>query len=416
MSYQQLPDFRFEGRDNGALAKLVTELNASDSARQFGQASEALRALADQLTETDETLRRELGKLGIAWQGAAGEQAGTAFKAEADYADEMNQSGQRNSDATMMQSESHSNARNSMPPANKLNGPTDTSMVDTAAGWFGYETDHAAEVKATNAARDQTIQALTQYTNTSRDALNSFQAPGKPPNYEVTSTSSAVTPPVGTGIPGVGPTPHIPGGVPGGGIPGGVSPNLPGGGVLPPSPQLPGGTTGIAPPVTGGTTPSPTIAAMPKPGGSGLGLGIGLGVAGAAGLGVAAATARAGRVVRGGGGLGTGAAPKVPIGKPGVPGVGGNGTIGAGTQGKGGAAGMLPADGDEHAGNKAGAAGKGGAGKAGGSMMQPAASGKGAPGEEDDEHVRKYGVDSDDVFGDERMVVQSVIGEEPEKK
>jgi hypothetical protein len=48
--------------------------------------------------------------------------------------------------------------------------------------------------------------------------------------------------------------------------------------------------------------------------------------------------------------------------------------------------------------------------------MQPAASGKGGEGDEDEEHVRKYGVDSDDVFGDERMVVQSVIGEEPEKK
>jgi hypothetical protein len=49
-------------------------------------------------------------------------------------------------------------------------------------------------------------------------------------------------------------------------------------------------------------------------------------------------------------------------------------------------------------------------------MLQPAASAKGGPGEEDAEHVRKYGVDSDDVFGDERMVVQSVIGDESEKK
>jgi hypothetical protein len=416
MSYQQLPDFRFEGRDNGALSKLVTELNGSDSARQFGEASEALRTLADQLTDTDETLRRELGKLGIAWQGAAGDQAGTAFKAEADYADGLNQSGHRNSDATMVQSESNSNARNSMPPATTLNGATETNFGDAVGGFFGYETDHAAEVKQTNAARDQAIQALTQYTNASQDALNSFQAPGKPPNYEVTSTSSAVGPPVGTGIPGIGPTPHLPGGVPGGGIPGGVGPNLPGGSVLPP-PQLPGGTTGIAPPITPGTTPSPTIAALPKVGG-GPGLGLGLGLAGAAALGGAAATARSARVVRGGGGLGTGAAPKVPIGKPGVPGVGGNGTIGAGTPGKGTGVttGMVAAEGEERLANKAGVAGKGGVGKAGGSMMQPAASGKGGPGEEDDEHVRKYGVDSDDVFGDERMVVQSVIGEEPEKK
>ena len=45
--------------------------------------------------------------------------------------------------------------------------------------------------------------------------------------------------------------------------------------------------------------------------------------------------------------------------------------------------------------------------------MSPAAGGARGEGEEDGEHVRKYGVDSDDVFGDERMVVQAVIGEDP---
>src|ERR1041384_4965580 len=126
MSYEQIPDFRFEGRSNGDLSQLITKFNSGDSARAFGEASAGLRQLAAQLEETDTTLRRELGKLGIAWQGAAGDKAGTAFKAEADYADEMNTSGQTNSTATMVQSESHSNARNSMPEPAKLNGATET--------------------------------------------------------------------------------------------------------------------------------------------------------------------------------------------------------------------------------------------------------------------------------------------------
>ncbi|ANZ37302.1 hypothetical protein BBK82_15780 [Lentzea guizhouensis] len=64
------------------------------------------------------------------------------------------------------------------------------------------------------------------------------------------------------------------------------------------------------------------------------------------------------------------------------------------------------------------AAAKGGvaAGKGAGSLMSPAAGAAKGEGDEDTEHVRKYGVDSDDVFGDERMVVQSVIGEEPKDK
>ncbi|QTR01145.1 hypothetical protein J7S33_16740 [Saccharothrix algeriensis] len=49
-------------------------------------------------------------------------------------------------------------------------------------------------------------------------------------------------------------------------------------------------------------------------------------------------------------------------------------------------------------------------------MLHPAASARSGEGEEDGEHVRKYGVDSDDVFGDERMVVHSVIGDEHEQK
>ena len=61
---------------------------------------------------------------------------------------------------------------------------------------------------------------------------------------------------------------------------------------------------------------------------------------------------------------------------------------------------------------------KGGAvgGKGSGSLMSPAASAAKGEGEEDGEHVRKYGVDSDEMFGDDRMVVQSVIGEDPKDK
>lgn len=428
MSYEQIPDFRFEGRSNGQLSELIAKFNSGDSARAFGEASAGLRQLAAQLEETDKTLQRELQKLGIAWQGAAGDKAGTAFKAEADYADEMNTSGQQNSTATMVQSESHSSARNSMPEPGKLNGDTETSFTDDVGGFFGYETDHAQEVKATNAAREQAIRGLTQYTEASRSALDQFQVPGVPPNFEVTTTSSTVGAPVGTGISGIGnATPGIPGGSAVGSQVGGVG-SLPGGGVLPP-PQLPGGggvqlppggSTGITPPITGTPVVTPPIAAgVGKPGGLGPGLGIGLGLAGAAGLGAAAATAKGAQVVRGGGGLGTGAAPKVPVVKPGVPGVGGNGTIGG--AGKSGAAGMLgaPVDGEERAANRGAAAAGGRAGVRGGagSMMQPAAAGgRGAEGDEDDEHVRKYGVDSDDVFGDDRMVVQSVIGEESENK
>ncbi|HWO66599.1 MAG TPA: PPE domain-containing protein [Umezawaea sp.] len=430
--YKDITDHRFEGYDNPALAQLVTKFKSGDGAQKFTEASHALRTLAQSLADTDEVLRKELGKLGIAWQGAAGDNAGKTITAQADYADESVDSGQTNAQATAVQSASYSDSRDGMPEPDKLRGDTETSLVDDVGGFFGYETDHAQEVKETNAAREQTIRGLNQYTDASRDALNQFQVPGQPPNFEVTSTSSTVGAPVGTGIPGIGSaTPGIPGGSSVGSPVGGVG-GVPGGSVLPPT-QLPGGGTqlppvlppgggtGITPPLPGlGTVVNPPAAAgVPRVGGGlGPGLGIGLGLAGAAGLGAVAAGAKGARVIRGAGGPGTGAAPKVPVVKPGVPGVGGNGTIGG--AGKSGAAGM-PVDGEERASRGtaagAGAAGRGVRGGAG-SMMQPAAAagGRGAEGDEDDEHVRKYGVDSDDVFGDDRMVVQSVIGEEPQDK
>jgi hypothetical protein len=56
-------------------------------------------------------------------------------------------------------------------------------------------------------------------------------------------------------------------------------------------------------------------------------------------------------------------------------------------------------------------------GRPGGSIMQPAAAGAGrnAEGEEDQEHVRRYGVESSDVFDDERVVAPESIGDDDDR-
>ncbi|MFC0115478.1 hypothetical protein [Kibdelosporangium aridum] len=51
--------------------------------------------------------------------------------------------------------------------------------------------------------------------------------------------------------------------------------------------------------------------------------------------------------------------------------------------------------------------------KPGASMMQPAAGT--AQSEEDEEHVRKYGIEAEDVFADGRMVMPSVLGEDDDE-
>ncbi|RKT51607.1 hypothetical protein [Saccharothrix australiensis] len=437
--FKQLKDHRFEGYDNGALAQLLDRFTSSDAAQRFSDASHALRSLAASLDTVDSTLREQLKKLGIDWQGAAGENSGKAVTVSADVATSGTEAGQQNSQTTAVQGATYSHSRNGMPESQKLRGDTETSFWDDAGGFFGYETDHAKEVKATQAAREQVIRGFDQYVEASRDSLGQYQGMTKPSSFDVTTTSGAVSTPVahvqqfGGGVPTVGG--GVPGSVPGGlpagvaGSPlgGGVPGHLPGGPVGP-APQLPGGgTTGIGPGVPNPVTAPGVGPVLPaKAGPSNLGLGLGLGLAAGTSLGLAAGAARGGKVVRntptGPGGKPAGDAPRAAGGggkAPGAP-VKGVALPGAAPlSGKAGVSATIGAiDPDERVPARPGASGAAATGKAGaaGSMLHPAATAKNGEGEEDGEHIRKYGVDSDDVFGDERMVVQSVIGDEPERK
>ncbi|GAA2666819.1 MULTISPECIES: hypothetical protein [Actinosynnema] len=429
-------DHRVQGYSNEALAGMIDNIKSGNMAPLFSAASSALRTLAEDLDQTDELLRKQLEGL-TDWQGLAGAGANKAVTVQAEGAGQGSDAGQQNSQATSSQGDTYSNTRNNLPESQTLRGATENGFLDNAAGFFGYETDHAAEVKATQAARETAIRGFEQYQSASQDALGQYQSMNKPPTYDVTAVSSAAT-----AMPSVQQFSGTPGGLavggsaPGGmvGAPGSVGggsvtgfPGLPGGGLVGTpggggggglSPQLPGGgSTGIAPVLPGLGTPGGSTGGSllgKLPGGSNFGLGLGLGLAGAAGLGVAASTARGGQVVRGGAG-GAGGAGALTGDAAKAAGVKNSGPVTGKSAGVSATIGAI--DGDERLG-RGGAAGRGAlAGKAGAaSMMQPAASAKGGPDEEDGEHIRKYGVDSDDVFGDERMVVQSVIGDEPEAK
>jgi uncharacterized damage-inducible protein DinB len=428
--YRQLTDWNFDGWSNEQLASEVKKLSGSTMASRFSEASEALRSLANTLESVDQTIRDQLKALKIDWGGAAGEKSHAKTDVVAVGIDESSQASNQSSQAMGQQGESTSTARYSTPPEQDLRGDTEQNWKDKVGNFFGVETDHAAEVKQTNQARQQAIDALNGYVSNSQGSLDGFRAPDKAPDIVVTSgaVSTSVGPPVGTPQSG---TPGIPGGPGFTGSPGSPgSPGVPVG----PTPGIPGNTTGVMP----GTTTNPIAAGtgLPKPFPSALPIGIAAAGAAATGLAGAATTARGAQVV--GGGRGPSQAPKTPIaptgpkgapstigagkGGPGGPGTPGGAGAGAGTgvAGKGpgamtpgGATGVGPeANRPGAAAGKGGVAGKGGAG----SLMSPAAGAAKGEGEEDGEHVRKYGVDSDDVFGDERMVVQSVIGEDPKDK
>ncbi|MQA10865.1 MAG: PPE domain-containing protein, partial [Pseudonocardiaceae bacterium] len=252
----EIGDHRWEGYSNADLANVVTQLGEGRGANAMSDAAQALGDLAKALAETDQTLRDELGKIGVAWQSNASDVASVIMSDSAQFGGDAGKHAGKSSDAVSQQADVYSNARNSSPEAATLLGDTETNFVDGAAGLVGHETDHAREVRETNAARQGAIDAMNRYTEASRSNIASYQPLPKPPGMELHSqpvdgtttaqsvgSSSAAVPAVGgagTAAPSGGGAPTAGGvGVPVAG--GGATGSVPGG------PRVPGAFTGTGP-------------------------------------------------------------------------------------------------------------------------------------------------------------------------
>jgi hypothetical protein len=404
-----LSDLRFAGYSHSELADQIDALRNGQGSGTLQEAMKALVVLAIGLSDADATLRDQLQAIGVSWEGQASE-GGTAATEDARiYADTAIEPVTDSARGVSSQGETFHTTRNAAPDSGTLRGPTEESTVDDIAGFFGHTTDHAKQVKATNAARDAAVDAMTGYQNNSSDALGQAQTLPVPPGMNLVAqpvdTSTHVSSVGGYAPNGSGYTPTSGLGAGGGGgatsfAPGG------GGGALP---QVP--TTGPNPPLGS----APLTGSGPMPGGSPLLPGVNNPLApalrgpnpmlmaeaatlmGAGGAGGAGAGAQGERLARSGGGVKGGGAGGGGVGKNGVP------------------IGSVP---DEEA-RAARNAERFGArtGRPGGSIMQPAAAGAGrsAEGEEDQEHVRRFGVESSDVFDDERVVAPESIGDDDDR-
>ena len=396
-----LSDLRFVGYDNGMLAGQVEGLRNGVGPSTLNDAVSALMELAGGLSDTDQTLRDQLKQIGVTWQGEAADGGTSATETASIYAEQAHGPVTDSAKGVDSQGAAFSTTKNSAPDAGALNGPTEESTVDQIAGFFGHTTDHAQQVKDTNAARDAAIDAMTGYQNNSSDALGQAQALPVPPGMNlvaqpvdtgthVSSVNTYVPPagynpgtgPGGGGTPtyfspgtGGGPTPHVP--TTGPNPPLGTPP-ITGTGPTPGNPVLPGGTNPLTPALRAANPMLMAEAATL------------MGAGGAGGASGAGAGADGERLARNGGGRSGALKNGVPLG-------------------------AAP---DEEA-RAARNAEKFGArtGRPGGSIMQPAAAGGGrnAEGEEDQEHVRRYGVESSDVFDDERVVAPESIGDDDDR-
>ena len=393
-----LNNLRFTGYSNEELAGQVEGLRGGSGPVTLHNAVGALVGLAEGLADTDRTLREQLQEIGVSWQGQASEGGTDATENASIYADEATSPVRDSAKGVDTQGASFTSTRNGAPEAGVLRGPTEQNLGDKVSGFFGHTTDHAKDVRATNQARDAAIDGMNDYQQSSSSALRNSQALPVPPGMNL--VAQPVEQQIGTThvqgfTPGGGLNPT--GGTPAGGAPVPGGGGGPGGG-LSPFGTGPGPTTGIGP--GGSGSPLPTV---PGAGPAGalrapfnpLAMAEAAAIMGTGGAGGAGAGAQGERTIRGGGA--------------------GGGAGGAKTPGKG--ATPLGAAPDEEA-RAARNAERYGArtGRPGSSIMQPAAAGGRRDGEDDQEHVRRFGIDSGDVFEDERVVAPESIGDEPDDR
>ncbi|HEX6356781.1 PPE domain-containing protein [Actinophytocola sp.] len=398
-------DIRFEGYSNESLAREVDALRGGEGSGSLQNAMSALVTIAANLLVVDSELREQLKKIGVSWQGEAADGGTSATENARIFAEGAVEPVNDSVRGIGEQSAAFHNTHNSAPDAGTLNGPTEETLLDQAAGLFGHTTDHAQQVKETNASRNQAIDAMNGYRDSSVDAINQARPLPIPPGMNLVAqpvdTSTHVSSVSGY-TPG-GST-FNPTGLPGGGGAGGTfapgGPGGAGGGPLPttfgPNTPLPGGT----PPLTG-TGPFPGINNPLNPAGP---LPAALRAVNPALLAGDAATAMGSGAASGAGAgaerdrlAARNAAAKGSV-KNGVP-------LGAAPEEE-----SRAARNAERYGARAG--------RPGGSIMQPAAAatGKSAEGEDDQEHVRRYGVESSDVFDDDRVVAPESIGDDDDDR
>ncbi|MET0135787.1 MAG: hypothetical protein ABW215_19575 [Kibdelosporangium sp.] len=449
-------DVRWKGLDHEAIHKMI---NAGPGAAASGPQADFWGTLATGLNEISGRLHDKLGSLNAHWEGMSSEQALAGMSPLKDWAGKAEGGSEVMKTSYELQGNYVAEARAGVPEPVPVTTPA-PSAWDYAAAAAGAVTmnpgpaiavaaqasDHEAQERAQDEAARKAVETMTEYESSSdwnADTLGEFEDPPKVvvstpppiPNPNVNpvdhsalnnnsnfsqgtisnTTSTSSYQPIGG--PPVTP-PHTP-------LPPNTPPTTtPPQNFFPTPPQQtlpPGRQPGPFPtptPPPGGNPPGyPGYPGYPGGGGP-FGRGFGPGQGGNPGPGTG--TGRGGLGGPGGPGGSGGSGGQGNFGGRG--GVGGPGGAGGGANsgfgqhssmdperqlGQRGGPGGLPGEG----------MGRGGVGSSGNVGGRGGANGMGAPGgrangEEDEEHeTPDYLLETEDVFGDERMVAPSVIGE-----
>ncbi|MGW3469198.1 PPE domain-containing protein [Saccharopolyspora sp. NPDC000995] len=403
-SIDPIRDIRFEGMDIPQLQEWIMQIKQGRGAESMQGAVRALDECVQVVVDLDETLRRELGKLQIAWEGNAGSLAAAATQQQSVFMADAPDPLKASAESVDAQGRGYESARNGLPNNDELKHKQSENAIEWAGGAFGYESDYDKEAKQIEAQKQAAQAALNSYRNTSVSQADSYQPLPEMPPATVSAQSAS-----GTGMSGIGAGVGSVSGYYGGGASdAGVLGGVVGGG------NVGGGNVGggtprgdrMAPPVPGDRSGSGRHSDEREPGGEAdqtpEAAGTSDGINPATVLGIAGG----GAVVAG---IGAYAASRMLGGRaPAAAGAGGATVRGGAVEGmgRGGSSGIGGGPGDTVAGRAAG--NTPGSRPAAGSMMGPAAT-RGEKRSEDEEHENKY-VAEETPFDDERLVAPPVLG------
>ncbi|GAB2825406.1 PPE domain-containing protein [Lentzea nigeriaca] len=407
-----MTDHRFQGYGHPELYKMI---NSGPGVSASIPVEQGWKTIATSLAQIDEDLQTALTKMGAGWESDAAETAGAALSPLAQWAGYANQGATTMESSARLQGEFIADARKKMPEVvpvttekpgvldigvGVLTGPIGMAHV------VGQQVDHERQEAAADNAAAQAVKVMEDYQSDSRwnsSTLGEFPTPPQvvidtpPPGPSGTANTHVGYSSTGS---------YSPSGNTGTTNPSWTAPSTqqhvsqtwtpPGGGdtthtswTQPPT-QPPVHT----PPPTNIPTPTPDPRPTPTPGPGPVFTRPSTGAPGGGLRGGGTGGVRGGQL---GGGKSFG-----PM----------SGSLGSSGQGSG-KAGMMPGMGSGPEGARAGAMGGGAAGKGGaaGAGGAGGAHGQKGEGEDDLEHkAADYLVETDDVFGDERLVAPPVIG------
>jgi hypothetical protein len=192
---EKIRNHRFDGYTDTGVATEIEKFRSGDGIGSIGAAVDALKSVAGALAETDETLRRELGKLGVEWQSQAGGQAGQVFTDQAGFSRDAMDKVDHSAEMIFAQGEAFNRTLYKLPEADTVRkGAGGFTLGDATLSLIGFETDHARDVVAAKNARAQAVEALNEYATQSGENLASVESMAQPESLLLNSGEQSLGP------------------------------------------------------------------------------------------------------------------------------------------------------------------------------------------------------------------------------